>query len=58
MLVATVAKSIPVRSDPPAATLANSTVTSAFVANFLTDCLSVDASKDVVRSIPVESVDM
>ena len=58
MLVATAAKSTPVRSVPPAATLANSTVTSAFVANFFTDFFKTLASKDVVRSIPVERVDM
>ena len=41
-----------------AAAFANSTVTSALVANFLTDCFRVDASKDVVRSIPVDKVDI
>ena len=43
-------RSTPERSVPPAF-LANVTVTSAFVANFFTDFLIVEASKDAVRSI-------
>ena len=44
-------KSITPPADVGAAAFANSTVTSAFVANFLTDFLIADASNDAVKSI-------
>ena len=43
-------RSTPEKSSPPAF-LAKVTVTSAFVANFLTDFLIAEGSNDVVRSI-------